>query len=206
MASIYDVDPTELIEKTAQEMKNLKELMPPEWAAYAKTGVHKERPPVEKDWWYKRAAAVLRSVYKLGPIGTSKLRKKYGGRRRRGHKPQHTYKGSGKITRKVLQQLEAAGFLKKTEKGGNKGRVLTPKGKSFIDKIASQMLKGAKSAPKETDEIKEVKPKKEEMSESKASEHAQKSKVFDKPREEAKRVEKKAEDKEPAKPKEQKNG
>jgi len=141
MATIYDVDATELIERAAQELKTVSDIKAPVWAVFVKTGVSRERVPSRKDWWYVRAAAVLRSIYKLGPIGVSKLRTKYGGRRNVGHKPDRVYRGSGNIIRKVLQQLEKAGFIAKAQKGVHKGRVITAKGKSFLDKVASSMYK-----------------------------------------------------------------
>ncbi len=141
MSNIYNVDPNELIEAAAKKLAEQSIVKPPAWAPYTKTGMHKERPPERSDWWYLRAAALLRSVYRLGPIGTSKLRKKYGGRKNRGYRPEHFYPGSGAIIRKALQQLEQAGFLKQVEKGVHKGRILTPKGKSFLDKIAVELAK-----------------------------------------------------------------
>lgn len=136
---MYDVDPQELITKTAEELKKIPEIKPPAWAVFVKTGMYKERPPVSNDWWYARTASVLRTVYRLGPVGVSKLRTKYGGKKNRGVKKEHFYKGSGNILRKSLQQLEKAGFVKFTEKGVHKGRVVTPKGKSFLDKIANEI-------------------------------------------------------------------
>lgn len=140
MATMYDVDVQELIKKAAEELKKVPEIKPPEWAPFVKTGMHKERPPADSDWWYARVASVLRAVYRLGPVGVQKLRTKYGGKKNRGVKKEHFYKGSGNILRKSLQQLEKAGFLKSAEKGSHKGRVVTPKGKSFLDKIAAQMI------------------------------------------------------------------
>ncbi len=134
MATIYDKEANELIAKAADELKKL--IKAPDWSIFVKTGTHKERPPVDKDWWYKRAASILRAVYIKGPIGTSKLRMKYGVRKNRGYQPEKFYKGSGKIIRTILQQLEQAGFLQKTDKSGHKGRIITPKGKSFLDKLA----------------------------------------------------------------------
>lgn len=141
MASIYDVDPTELIEKAALELEKIPDLKEPEWVPFVKTGVHKERPPVNKNWWYVRLAAILRSVYILGPIGTQGIRRKYGGRKNRGMEPEKTFKGSGSIARKALQKLEKAGLIKFTEKGLHKGRIITPKGKSLLDKIANEIKK-----------------------------------------------------------------
>ncbi|MBW2965163.1 30S ribosomal protein S19e [Candidatus Woesearchaeota archaeon] len=147
MPTIYDVPVNDLIEAVAKELQSMDKIKAPEWATYAKTGVHKERPPVREDWWYVRCAAVLRSVRTLGPVGVEKLRTKYGGRKRRGHKPEHFFKGSGNVIRKVLQQLESAELIKKGEKGNHKGRIITPKGVSLLDKAAVKLYK-AKPAPK----------------------------------------------------------
>lgn len=141
MTNVLNLNHKEFIEKLAEELKGVDEFKPPQWALFVKTGRHKERPPAETDWWYVRAAAVLRSVYKLQPIGVQKLRTKYGGKKNRGYKPEHFYKGSGNIIRKILQQSEKAGFVKKGQKGIHKGRLLTTKGKGILNKIALQMDK-----------------------------------------------------------------
>ena len=128
------------MEPTAQEMailvgKKLKEnklVDPPEWTPFVKTGVHKERPPTEADWWYVRAGSVLRKISVIGPIGVNKLRRHYGGRKNRGHRPEHFYRGSGTITRKILQQLESAKLIAKADIAGHKGRVLTPQGEKLL--------------------------------------------------------------------------
>ena len=121
--------PEELIKNAAERMKKIEEIKPPEWSGFVKTGVHKERPPQQEDWWYIRSASVLRKIY-IEKSGVSKLRKIYGGRKNKGHKPEHKYKASGAIIRKILQQLEAADFVKKDEK--KKGRIITKKGKDFL--------------------------------------------------------------------------
>jgi len=123
-----------LLDNTAKQLKSIKEISAPEWARFVKTGAGKERPPVQPDWWYIRAASILRKVYILGPIGVNKLKTKYGNKKNRGHKPEKTYKGSGKIIRTIFQQLESAGLIEKTQKGNHFGRILTPKGKSLLDK------------------------------------------------------------------------
>lgn len=135
--TVYDKDPNVLIEKTAKEMEKVEEIKAPEWAIFVKTGVHKERPPVQDNWWNLRAASVLRKIFlSKGPIGVSKLRIKYGGKKNRGHKPDIFRKGSGNILRKILQQLEQAGFIEKKEIKGHKGRVITSKGKKFLNSLA----------------------------------------------------------------------
>ena len=141
MPTIYDVPVNDLIEKVAKELKNVPEIKPPSWSVFAKTGTHKERPPARDDWWHVRCAAVLRSVRNLGPVGVQKLRTKYGGRKRRGHKTEHFYKGSGNVIRKALQQLESAGLIKHDKEGIHKGRIATPKGISLLDKAAVSIYK-----------------------------------------------------------------
>ena len=138
MVSVKEVPSQELIERAAAELQKINEIKPPEWATYAKTGVHKERPPVQENWWYLRSASVLRKLYLGQGIGVSRLRKTYGGRKNLGHQPEHKRKASGAVIRKVLQQLEAAGFVK-TEKG--KGRIITPKGQSFLNRVTKSLKK-----------------------------------------------------------------
>ena len=141
MVSALEVKPTKLIEQAAKQLEAEKLVEPTEWAPFVKTGANKERHPDRTDWWFVRAAAILRTVYSKGPVGTNKLRTKYGGRKRRGHKKAEFRKGSGSIIRNILQQLEKSGLIKQEAKGAHKGRVITPKGKSVLDKIAVTLLK-----------------------------------------------------------------
>ena len=137
MTTVYDVPADILIDRLSKYLKeNVREVRPPEWAAYVKTGSHVERAPHNPDWWYVRAASILRKLYIKGPIGVSRLRKLYGGRKRRGVKPAHFRKAGGSIIRHILQQLEEAGLA---EKDGNKGRILPPKGRSLLDAMAARI-------------------------------------------------------------------
>lgn len=115
------------------DIKKIKEVQAPEWAKFVKTGAHKERPPVQQDWWEIRAASVLMKVNKYGPIGTNRLAKLYGGRKNRGHKPERKYPASRNIIRTILQQLTAAGLIKDAE-GDKKGKIVTKEGKELIKK------------------------------------------------------------------------
>jgi small subunit ribosomal protein S19e len=141
MTHILLVSPNELIPKAALELKKQKLVEPTTWSKFVKTGHHKQRLPDSEDWWFYRSAGILRSIAKIGPVGTQKLRAKYGGKKNRGHKPEHVYDASGSIIRKILQQLEKSELIKQTEKGVHKGRILTAKGTSFLDKIAVQIAK-----------------------------------------------------------------
>lgn len=156
MSFINDVDTQTLITKTADELKKIQSMKPPVWAAFCKTGMHNERPPTQPDWWYLRAASLLRTIALHGPIGVSKLRTKYGGRKNRGHKPDRFYRGSGNIIRTIFHQLEKADLIKQAAKDAtHKGRIIAPKGSSLLDKTALTLLKATprrkpRPAPAET--------------------------------------------------------
>jgi small subunit ribosomal protein S19e len=137
MTTAYDVPADVLIQRLSMYIKeNIKEIQPPEWSGYVKTGSHTERVPQNPNWWYVRSASLLRKLYTKGPIGVSKLRKEYGGRKRRGMKPSHFRKAGGNIIRTSLQQLEQAGLV---QKNNNQGRIVTGKGRSLLDAMATQI-------------------------------------------------------------------
>ncbi|PTD94044.1 30S ribosomal protein S19e [archaeon SCG-AAA382B04] len=136
MATAYDVPANKLIEETSERLlKEIDEIEMPEWAKFVKTAANKERAPTQQNWWYTRTAALLRKVYTKQPIGVERLRKYYGSKDKTGSSPERSEKGSGKIIRKGLQQLEEAGFVESTPEG----RKITAEGKSFLDSIASEL-------------------------------------------------------------------
>ncbi len=143
MTNIYNVSKGELIALTAEKLKSVGEISPPDWALFVKTGTNKERPPFNNDWWYHRSASVMLKLFDFGPVGVSKLRTKYGSKKRRGHKPAEFRKAGGKIIRLILQQLEKAGFAKQEQKGVHKGRILTPKGVSLLNSVATELRKSS---------------------------------------------------------------
>jgi len=139
MVTVYDVPPNRFIEALANYLKeHVEEVKPPEWAFYAKTGSHVERIPENPDWWYVRAASILRKLYIYGPVGVERLRTAYGGRVDLGVARKHVRKGGGSNIRKILQQLEKAGLVTKVDK---KGRILTPLGRSLLDRIATKVFR-----------------------------------------------------------------
>jgi len=142
MPTAYDVPQDRLVEELAKILKERYSdvIKPPEWAWFVKTGRDRERVPhmLADEWWYIRAASILKKVYMHGPVGIERLRTYYGGRKNNGMRKEHFYKGSGSIVRKILQQLEQANLVKKYR---NKGRVVTPLGRSLVDYAATKLLK-----------------------------------------------------------------
>ncbi len=139
MVTALEVPADRLIERLAVYLKNnVPQVKPPEWAYFVKTGAHKEKPPSDPDWWYYRAASILRKLYKSSePIGIETFRTIYGGRKNYGSAPEHFVKGSGSIVRKILQQLEQARLVRKVR---GRGRILTPQGRALLDRIAFEIM------------------------------------------------------------------
>lgn len=152
MVSVREIPGQIYVERLAKHLfENYKEIIkPPTWAFFIRTGPDRERnpdfpPDVDYNggpgWWYYRAASILRQVYLKGPVGISRLRKKYGGLRKRGMESGKFVRGYGKIIRLILQQLEQAGFVMKIMDGQKRGRVVTNNGKSIMDKLANEIYK-----------------------------------------------------------------
>ena len=136
MVTVYDVPAEKLILKTAEKLKGNDNIVPPEWAEYAKTGRHTEKAPVQEDWWFTRSASILRKLYVKGPMGSSRLAAGYGGFADKDSMPNRAVKGSRNIARKCMMQLEAAGLLVSKEK---QGRSISPAGQSLLDNAAKEV-------------------------------------------------------------------
>lgn len=115
--TVFDVKPEMFISSLAVKLKQMPEFAMPEWAKFVKTSSGNERPPHDKDWWYKRAASLLRQIYVNGVIGVNRLSTKYGTKKDRGSKPEKVVRASRKILRTMLQQSEKAGVTHKEKKG-----------------------------------------------------------------------------------------
>ncbi|MBD3353484.1 MAG: 30S ribosomal protein S19e [Candidatus Lokiarchaeota archaeon] len=139
MPTVYDVYPQDLIKAIAEILKNEYDgIKPPKESIFWKTASFKEIAPVDEDFWYVRAASLLRKLYIKKVIGVNKLRKIYGGRSKNHVHKKHSLPASGAIIRRCLQQLESVGLVKTIE---GSGRALTPKGMSLLDKTANTIYK-----------------------------------------------------------------
>jgi small subunit ribosomal protein S19e len=138
--SVYELDPQNYNLKLAEALKQIPEFQEPDWAKFVKSSPSKERPIEDPDFWYKRAASILRQIYKNKVVGVNRLRTKYGSKKNRGMKPERFVKSGGKIIRVILQQADKAGFTEAIkELRGTKekrmGRKMTLKGKTFLEGI-----------------------------------------------------------------------
>jgi small subunit ribosomal protein S19e len=141
MTTLYDAPADELIEAAAEELAEEDAIEAPDWAEFAKTGIDRELPPEQDDFWQRRAASVLRKVATNGPVGVGALRTAYGsskkGTNRYQVRPPHKTQASGNIIRTILQQLEEVGYV---EAAGGEGRRVSAEGRAFLDDLAGEVL------------------------------------------------------------------
>jgi small subunit ribosomal protein S19e len=140
MDKIKTLNAQEFNLKLAEALKKVPEFQKPEWVEFVKSSPSKERPIDDEDFWFKRAASILKQIHQKGVVGTNRLRVKYGSKKNKGMAPEKFRRAGGKIIRTILQQCDSAGFteIQKTIKGirsKKPGRILTKKGKEFLENI-----------------------------------------------------------------------
>jgi small subunit ribosomal protein S19e len=142
MVNVHDVPSGKLLQALSEQLKGETSLQPPEWSKFAKTGSHAERPPTNPDWWYTRAASVLRKLYLHSPLGLGDFQRTYGGSKAVAYFPKHHRDAGGSSVRLILKQLEKAGLVDKAKssKGRVLGRMLTPKGTKMVDTLSKQLF------------------------------------------------------------------
>ena len=139
MTTYNDVPADLLIGVLAEKMHSYDKISPPEWASQVKTGTHRERPPVQQDWWHTRAASMLRKVAIKGPIGTNRISQEFGGVKDRGVKKNKAVAGSRNVARKILQQLSDSGLIDNSMNSAgtvNRGKIVSQKGHALLDEVA----------------------------------------------------------------------
>ena len=149
MTTFYDVPADLLIPVLAGRLEAMKEVTQPDWAEFVKTGAHKERPPVQSNWWFLRSAAIMRKVGRMGPIGVNHLSQAFGGPKNRGSAPNRATAGSRHVIRTSLQQLEDAGLVAVRRNAAGTvtmGRIITPAGQKMLDDVAHEVRPQAEEA------------------------------------------------------------
>jgi len=136
MVTVHDVPSSKLISALAVQMKDVPGVEQPDWARFVKTGSHAERPPTNSEWWFTRAASLMRKLYLHGPVGLGDLERAYGGSKALKYYPKHHRDAGGSSIRRILKQLEQADLVTKTPKG----RVLSSKGRGMIDRVSKQVF------------------------------------------------------------------
>jgi small subunit ribosomal protein S19e len=141
MTTLYDAPAEDLIEAVAEKLADESAIEEPDWLQFTTTGVDRELPPEQEDFWVRRAASLLRKVAIDEPTGVGALRTEYGsakqGSNRYKVRPRRQSEGSGNIIRTALQQLEEAGYV---EVADGEGRVITGEGQALLDETAEEVL------------------------------------------------------------------
>ena len=140
MVTLYDAPADALIQALADELEG--RIDPPEWATFAKSGADREFPPEDEDFWYVRAASVLRRVAIDGPVGVDRLSTHYGGAKGGSNRyrvaPNHRSDSSENVIRTILQQLEEADLVERPP--NDEGRVVSAEGMSLLDSMAGDVI------------------------------------------------------------------
>ncbi len=134
MVTVYDVKPNMLIEKTAEKLKELG-IEKPAYIDFVKSGPGKRRKPQGSDFFYNRCASLLRQTYVNETVGVNSLKTHYGGRKKRGVRPEKHADATGSIIRRGFMALEKIGLVEKKKVG----RGITGKGKKLLDSVAKEI-------------------------------------------------------------------
>merc|ERR1711937_213576 len=123
--TVKDVPADAFIKAAAEFLKRQPKFDVPKYHDIVKTAVLKELAPYDEDWFFVRAASILRKVYLRKGTGVGALKKWYGGS-----------SGTHRGTRKALLELEKLEMMEHCSDGG---RVITSKGRAEMDRIAGNI-------------------------------------------------------------------
>ena len=136
--TVKDVAPFDFVVAYAAQLKRSGKVEVPKWVDIAKTAHWKELAPYDPDWYYIRAAAIVRKVYLRQGTGVGALKKRFGGAYRRGAAPERHQDGAGGLIRTILLSLDE---LNITEAHGKGGRKVTRTGQQALDLVAGQVAR-----------------------------------------------------------------
>eukprot|EP01038_Epipyxis_sp_PR26KG_P007492 gene7492-10208_t len=137
--TVRDIAAPKFIAAYAEVLKNNDKFVVPKWADLVKTGVSKELAPYDPDWYFVRAAAIVRKIYLRQGTGVGALKKRFGGSYRRGSRPEIHRDAAGGLIRSIMITLDD---LKITEKHPNGGRKISRVGQQALDLVAGQVARG----------------------------------------------------------------
>jgi small subunit ribosomal protein S19e len=138
---IFEVCPHALNRVLAEHIKTSEILTIPKEVDIIKTGHGKEMPPADSDWYYKRAASIIRKLcintigeYKWG-VGIPTFASRYGCRKNRGSRPSKMVNGATGHVRKIMHDFERCNWVIKVEKG----RKLTEEALNVIGQLIEKV-------------------------------------------------------------------
>ena len=144
--TVLDAPANKLVNQVAAFFKEKNIIKIPKYASLVKTSRANDCEPINPDYFYYKAAAIVRKLYatKSKNVEVGSLRVMFSKKERRGSQPPKTFKAGGKIIREIVIQLKNADYVKNYERKEdetNSGLYLTKTGRSELDKIASGLMK-----------------------------------------------------------------
>ncbi|KAL0229959.1 hypothetical protein PCE1_003523 [Barthelona sp. PCE] len=137
MPGLKQVTADQFIQACGLHLKNANILELPTEITYIKSAPGRELGPQDPDWFFKRAAAILRRVYIQPGIGLGGFAKYFGAKARNGHARNHGALAARGVIRRIIQNFEKAGLIEQS----TKGRVLSSEGRRVCDTVATNILK-----------------------------------------------------------------
>jgi small subunit ribosomal protein S19e len=151
--TLKDVPADAFIKAYAEHLKKTQKVIPMANYSFLKTGHSREIVPHDADWFYTRCAALARKLFLRPGLGVGTLQHIFGKKENNGHRRRHHSKGSGKVLRYALQQLEEADVMMRYNDKRNHSvqmemprgkelgypRVMTPEGQKELNEIAKQV-------------------------------------------------------------------
>ena len=132
-ATVRDVPANKWVKAMASHFKREGKILVPTCTDFLKTSHGREKAPQNHDWYYYRAAAVLRRIYLRPGTGYGGMSKAFGNKKNKGSKPEATVRAATGPIHWACKSLEG---LKLIGKGKSKGRVLTRTGRKQCDSVA----------------------------------------------------------------------
>merc|ERR1712017_33910 len=87
--TLKDVPANDFIAAYADFLKRTNKIELPKWVDIVKTGHYHELSPYDEDWFYTRAAAIVRKLYIRPRLGAARMAKLFGGKERNGSSRKH---------------------------------------------------------------------------------------------------------------------
>merc|ERR1712203_155895 len=157
MVTLKDVPAGKFIQAYADFLKKSNKIELPSWVDLVKTGHFHELAPYDDDWFYTRAAAIIRKLYIKPGYGVGRLANKFGGKERNGSARKHHAKDSRGVIRAAMKALEKAKLLTRYNDKSRKDfahdestrpcndtklnrRVVSDEGKKTINNIAKEVF------------------------------------------------------------------
>ena len=139
MIDIFTVKPDVFNQALADHLKNTSKVVLPKNVDIIKTCHGKQRTPSDRDWYYKRAASIVRRMVLAmnsgSRVGVRKLSSRYGCAKNRGSRPSKHVDGSKGIIRRIIQDLEKADWVVKEDGNRRVSDLALGEIKQLVEKI-----------------------------------------------------------------------